>query len=510
MNSRETALPQITAEETYLGAPLPAAETGPARVETRNTAAVDACIHDASPQQALARLARFDGPVLVDLDETLYLRNSTEDFIDSALPGVVALLLMRLLDVLKPWRWSGGESTRDVWRVRAILLLFPWTLRRWRERVGELAAQYGNQPLLAQLCSRREAPIIATIGFEPVVQPLVAALGLPDARIVAARCSGFEDRRAGKLALVRAQVDATTVQSALFLTDSIDDLPLLDACAHALRTTWPQAKYRRALAGVYLPGQYLTQVKRPGERYIVRGILQEDFAFWWLSSLSLAASPVTHTLGLLFLLLSFWAIYERGYVDNDETGARYEKNPKLSEAFHSRPVATPRWQPWLWAFGAGALAILLLRWPGRASLADGLAWAAVLLATHGWFLLYNRIDKTSRVWMFSGLQFARTAAFAVLVVVEPIAIAALGAHVLARWLPYYVYRYGSRDWPESPFYLTRLLFFVVLAALLALLHGGALLLTPTAAALLGWNLFRARRELRDALASVRRIDRGEA
>lgn len=466
-----------------------------------------ACVHAATPEQTLATLSRFQGPVLVDLDETLYLRNSTEDFLDSAVPGLLALLLLRLLDLLKPWRWSGGERTRDVWRVRAILLLMPWTLRRWRDRVTELAATHGNPPLLAQLCSRREPPIIATVGFTPIVTPLVAALGLPDARIVSARCEVFEDRRRGKLELLRAAVDAQTLRSALFLSDSLDDVPVLDACGRALYTVWPQARYRRALSHVYLPGQYLTQVKRPGERYIVRGILQEDFAFWWISSLALAAAPATHTLGLLFLLLSFWTIYERGYVDNDQAGARYEKNPKLSAAFHEAPVATPRWQPWLWSFGAGAVAIPLLRWPAEPQAVDLLSWAAVLIATYGWFLLYNRVDKQTRVWMFSGLQFARTGAFALLVAVEPIAVAALGAHVLARWLPYYMYRYGSKDWPESPFYLTRLLFFVVLSAMLALLHGFAVLATFTALALLAWNLFRARRELRSALAAAHRIDR---
>lgn len=48
---------------------------------------------------------------------------------------------------------------------------------------------------------------------------------------------------------------------------------------------------------------------------------------------------------------------------------------------------------------------------------------------------------------------------------------------------------------------------VVLAALLLLLHGASTLLTPTALALLGWNVFRARRELRAALAHAHRIDR---
>src|SRR5271167_3617126 len=81
--------------------------------------------------RALAELRRFRGPVLVDLDETLYLRNSTEDFIDTARPAILALLLMRLLDVVLPWRWTGGERTRDLWRVRCIMLLLPWTRAAW-------------------------------------------------------------------------------------------------------------------------------------------------------------------------------------------------------------------------------------------------------------------------------------------------------------------------------------------------------------------------------------------
>jgi hypothetical protein len=256
-----------------------------------------------------------------------------------------------------------------------------------------------------------------------------------------------------------------------------------------------------------MPGQYLTQVKRPGARYIVRGILQEDFAFWVLSSIALAALPVLHVLGLLFLLVSFWAIYERGYVDNDLIAARFESDPKLSAAFLNSPVATPRWQPWIWAFACGAIAIVLLRWPVNPVPADFAAWAAVLLATHGWFTMYNRFDKGTRIWMFAGLQFARSAAFVALVPIVPIGAVALGAHVLAKWVPYYAYRLGGKDWPEAPFHLIRLLFFVVLALLFGFSEGLSSLLSATALALLAWNLFRARQELAAALTAAGRLDR---
>src|SRR5258708_35924997 len=65
------------------------------------------CRYDASPDAALAAVRAHDGPVVVDLDETLYLRNSTEDFIDCAWPGLLALLLLQVLDLLQPWRLTG-------------------------------------------------------------------------------------------------------------------------------------------------------------------------------------------------------------------------------------------------------------------------------------------------------------------------------------------------------------------------------------------------------------------
>jgi len=463
--------------------------------------------HDVSPEAAIGAILHHVGPVLLDLDETLYLRNSTEDFIDSARPPLVALLLMRMLDAIKPWRWTGGEATRDVWRVRFISTCLPWTGNRWKNRVAGLAKDFTNRRLMAALKIPGTTPIIATAGFQPIVTPLVAALGLPQAQIVAARLSTFADRLDGKLHLAVGALGDDTVRRALVLTDSAQDLTLLNACARPLRTVWPEAHHRRALSGVYMPGQYLTQVKRPGQRYIVRGILQEDFAFWVLSSVALAALPALHVLGLLFLLVSFWAIYERGYVDNDLIAARFEACPKLSAAFLESPVATPRWQPWIWAFACGAIAIALLRRPSSPVPVDFAVWAVVLLATHGWFTLYNRFDKGTRVWMFAGLQFARSAAFVALVPIVPMGAVALGAHVLAKWVPYCVYRLGGKEWPEAPFHLIRLLFFVVLALLLAFSQGLAPLLSGTALALLAWNLFRARRELVTALTAAKRLDR---
>ncbi len=469
--------------------------------------------YEVMPDPAIAALLTHRGPVLLDLDETLYLRNSTEDFIDSARPAVLALVAMRILDVIQPWRWTGGDETRDVWRIRCIMILFPWTRDRWAKRVRVLAIDAGNANLIAAVKIRAVAPncntpVIATLGFHSIVAPLVAALDIPPhIRIVAARLSTFADRRDGKLRLVVNALGNETVRRALVLTDSKQDDALLNACAIPLRTVWPRAQFRPALSGFYLPGQYLTQVKRRGERYITRGILQEDFALWILSSIALAGQPVAHIFGLLFLLLSFWAIYERGYVDNDDIANRYERDPKLSSTFRDAPAATPRWLPWIWASASGAVGVLILRGPVLAAAVDFAKWAAVLIATYGVFALYNRLDKTTRIWWYSLLQLARSAAFVALVPINLIGAMALGSHVLAKWVPYYIYRVGGQHWPDASHFMSRLLFFLLLTVLIAFANGFDSIWTWSTAALLAWNLFRARHELFDTLTSATRIDK---
>jgi hypothetical protein len=415
--------------------------------------------------------------------------------------------LLNLRGLLKPWRGGGGPATRDNWRVQVICILLPWTLLRWRGRVQERARKFANEPLAAALRQRRPAPVIATVGFRPIVTPLLAALGFADARLVASRLFSFGDRRGGKLPLLRQALGDGALEGAMVITDSSDDLALLAACAKPLRVIWPDAKYRTALSRVYWPTEYLARIKRPGERYFLRGVLQDDFAYWLLTSVALAARPVLHVAGLLLLLVSFWSIYELGYVDNDRAAEKFERDPKLSPEFFRNPVATPILQPWIWAAAFGTAAIVVLRYPARPSLADFSRWLVTLVATYLWFRLYNRIDKNSRVWMFSVLQLARSCAFVVLVPVSLVGTAALSAHLFSRWVPYYVYRFGGRDWPETQPHLIRLVFFVLIASLFGIAQGPSSVLNYTGLALLAWTIFRAHREVMGAFRSATRLDR---
>jgi haloacid dehalogenase-like hydrolase len=475
-----------------------------------DTCDTNPCQYDASPDAALAAVRAHEGPLLVDFDETLYLSNSTEDFLDCAGPGLLALLLLRVLDVLKPWRLTGGIETRDTWRVCTISIFFPWTHWRWRAKAPLLAERCVNQDLKAALKARAQPPVILTTGFKSVVAPLLAAMAFADAPLSAARMYSFADRRNGKLRMATRALGVEAVGRCLVVTDSVNDLELMQKCARPVRTLWPKARYRPALSGVYLPGEYISKIKRPGQRDIFRGILQQDFAFWLLSSIGLAINPVTHLVGMLLLLLSFWAIYERGYVDNDLAASRYEADPKLSATFGRVQVATPAVQPWIWALLAGAAAVAILHSDETAFAVHFPLWVAVLILVYACFTLYNRLNKMTRVWIYPALQLARSAAFTVIVPIEPAGVAALGAHALSRWVPYQVYRMAPDSWPNIQPELVRLISFVLLSVMIVCSFGLSVLLTWTALALLLWNLFRARRDISAVFNSARRLDRSLA
>jgi phosphoserine phosphatase len=464
------------------------------------------CEFDVTPEAALAALHIHQGPTLIDLDETLYLRNSTEDFIDCAQPTFLVAILLRILDALKPWRLTGPD-TQDNWRASIVWHLFPWTRWRWRTRVQSLAERHTNTELSTALNARRDLPVVVTVGFRPIVTPLLAAMGYAHVPLVAARIHSFADRRNGKLHMAVSELGRDAVAQSLVVTDSVADLDLLRACHMPLRTRWPQAIYERALSDTYFPGEYISRVKHPGERYIFRAILQEEFALWILTSIGLAHNPLSQIIGLLFLLLSFWAIYERGYIDNDVVAARYELDPKLTSTFSAEWERNTRVQPWIWAALSGAAGVWTLR-PSAATFPFYFAsWMALLCLVYLCFVFYNRLNKQTRVWLYPFLQMGRTASFTIVSSIEPIGLAALSAHVFSRWLPYLIYRLTkSRDWPEARIGLVRLVSFILFSMLVAASLGPSAILTWCALGLLLWNVYRAKVDLYEVYASAHRID----
>lgn len=146
------------------------------------SAAQDVLVSEA---EALRRASRHEGPVIVDLDETLYLQNTTEDFVGAAVPGYAARAVMSLLSLALRLSRRDDRALRDLWRVRLVMILFPWTRRRWHRLCLRQGLSLANRPLLAALLAREAPFIVASSGFSTIIRPWLDAVGCAHTPLIA-------------------------------------------------------------------------------------------------------------------------------------------------------------------------------------------------------------------------------------------------------------------------------------------------------------------------------------
>ena len=77
---------------------------------------------------------------------------------------------MKMLELLSPWRFTGGERTRDVWRVAVICLLLPvvaFGLAPAAPAAGPGGGQCVGLSMRCDVC--RQPKAIVSLGFLPIV-----------------------------------------------------------------------------------------------------------------------------------------------------------------------------------------------------------------------------------------------------------------------------------------------------------------------------------------------------
>jgi len=461
--------------------------------------------------------------VIVDFDETLWLRNSTEEFLRSLRPRVLVWALLVLLDILRPWRLVGGRARqhfyRDWLRTVVCMVLLPWSLPLWRRRAPQLAQCWRNEPLLTLLRERGDVPLrVATFGLGAIVSPLLRHIA-PDAVLFAAGSvwSGHRIRIAGKAAWIEDLHGSEAVTRATVITDSEADADLLKVCCTPVLVRWPQAVYRPALSESYVPFLYTQRAKRPGANYMLYGVLLEDVVLLWLSFAWIMPDPVVGAVVLLFLHLSFWAIYEIGYVENDTRAAAHEVSPVVDADCAAHAARVKPGLAWLAAEvlavpGIALLVMLVpdaLRWPvvGVSPvwlMAGGLSvWLVYLGAARGAYILYNRLDIASRGTFYLVLQLFRTLGYALLLPLSAVGACALLALVLARWVKYLVYRDMGRKLAEDQRFLSVVFYVVLIAAGLAVYGPG--FVDIQAGVVLAWLSLYSHRRLRGFARQVRLV-----
>lgn len=401
--------------------------------------------------------------MLVDVDHTLLLDNTTERFLDLARPRWLAAVLLDLLDAVAPWRMVGGarEHWRDPLGVMLIVALMPWTWLRWRGGAGRRMGQRtANRELVAALAEIDPRHVVlVSLGTRALIEPAVADCGLRHGELVASPLGwgGARLRRTGKLERLRARYGAKVLERSFAITDSLADADLLEGVAYAHLTRWPDDCATRAQAESYYPFRYIHRVKYPHKGIVRRQMVGEDLLGAWLifawfgpqGALRLGPGAemtfLAESLAVAAWWASFFAVYEIGYEENDRVGALRESRPTLSEyARRPRRVAVGA-RGWVWGAVLGGGASLI--WgvtQGLSTLAIlgvGGTWALLLLATRLAFAAFNRVAVHRRVYLFIPLQLAKTFGYAV-VATTSLAGALFGlAQVWRQSTNYTIYRY---------------------------------------------------------------------
>lgn len=453
--------------------------------------------------------------VIVDLDETLFLRNSTEEYLNSLQPQILGAFLLIALDILKPWNWLPGhlkgDQSRDWCRVIISTLIFPWTLIFWQYKAQKLARDYINQELILKLLEQFPSKIvIATLGFDLIINPIIKNLQFcPDTVISCRFWQGGVDRQRGKHELVKAVLTEEEIANAAVITDSTDDQVLLDAVASPYLVQWPDAQYFPAMSDAYIPFLYLERGKRPGQKYFIKNIIADDWLVLILAIAWLSPYPALQSIMMLFLLLSFWCIYEYGYVDNDIIAETFEQKPTLTATYQNYKNRVQLSQVWLWAIILGTPGLFLLEVIKlqltsatlnlsllRSMGLDGILWLTFLGFVLGTFWSYNRLDKQTRIWLYFCLQASKCFGFLIVTTTNSIGIMLFASQVLSRWIAYIVYRVSKHaEWIDFPGELFRCFLFTFLMICVAVGTGElSILISWQTLVIFAWCACRGRKQ----------------
>ncbi len=265
----------------------------------------------------------------------------------------------------------------------------------------------------------------------------------------------------------------------------------------------------------YYPLDYAANCKRnngSGYSFITDNV-REDLTIILVAFVPLAPSPVATFFAIILFHISFWIIYEAGYVDNDRTAARAEMDAKIPPSFHIYDKIYKEPLAWICAVIVAIPAAFLAALSGVAFLPGSpliltitvlALWLLLLVSLRLLYLVYNRIDKMTRIYLYVALQLMKYGFPALFFSLPAAGAMLITAQVFRKWFPYVIYRHAGRLARDFPWRLLRLMVFVILwLLLLSDQFSMAYLLHGLGIAVLLW--LRSRSQLKAAVANVRHV-----
>ena len=268
--------------------------------------------------------------------------------------------------------------------------------------------------------------------------------------------------------------------SARYISKDIPSL-ITERISHLIKQ--PLVSYVRSGARFYLPFFYTYRIKKLNRSHIVKQLLLGQWAILAIA-VGLSAPPyLLNTIWLLLLNVSCAIIHEVGYWENDAIGEQYEDKPVLSRTYarYKDKLKLHTAAPWYWAIGIAIFTFFLqeisiLQTTSRLTAASGAIeiaaqawptllwhisiWVGYLIAIRVTFGIYNRLNESSRIWIYPILQAQRLLGFALVLPLNIVGAILLMSLVVSRWMSYIVYRCGG-DRKMIAFHLPHLCAFTI-------------------------------------------------
>ena len=392
-------------------------------------------------ERALQAIRDCTGTLILDWDYTLYAGNSTEDYLGTLRPAWLAYAIISCVTFfVRGFGAAFGLTIRD-WRdylwVQATWFLMPWARLGWKRRAAALARAKADPDVLAAVtASNARRIIVVSFGFEHVQRAMLTALPF-QAEVVgaAAGLRGRNLRLRTKRAAVLDLMSESDVPGAVFVTDSRDDLDLMDLFPNAHCVAWsPKAPF--PFANVYVPFRYTAEGKYTVPDILWNQHFSEDLV---VLLIAYATSGLSLT-AIALLFVSFFCVYEMGYYENNTLAASREAAPNVSPG-HARFPDYPIWsQSVIWSTVTGTAGCLLLSGDAGRPL---LLWVFCLLGIRLAFRIFNTLAPEHRIFVFPVLQLFKMFAYAPIVGVGGAGVLLLGSQVMRQTTNYYIYRNGG-------------------------------------------------------------------